>query len=191
MSESLLSLRNPASAASTISTFLGQPYELEDMMEIAGIRYYMFYDTLKKCYLAAPGGDLTEIAPVSSLEISDTREAQTMLLQSKGSRPSFMLLCQLWLYASRFNQKPTAVTKIYGFDTEKRQSLYSDNVSDYCSDQERLQRYCDTLIPAVSSISSSDTNQAHSMTYIDYRKGGMELRLSPETDGLSILFGTK
>ena len=186
VSASLLPRNNSGAAAGTISAYMGTSYELEDMMDMEGIRYYMYYDFWKPCYLASPGGGLTSLAKIDMLEIHETRENQRILIGAKSYSPSFALLCQFWLYAGRFNQMPSSVTKTYGMDPEQSQPAYSNNVSDYCSNQEQLQRYCDSLIPAVNYVSSSDAAKPHSSTNIYYRKGGTEFCVSPSTDGIVI-----
>ncbi len=191
VSASRLSLKNPAAAANTISTLIGQSYWLEDMMDFDDVRYYSFAGYGKKCYLASPGGELTSFSPVDSIEIMETRKDVTIALESRGSDPAFMLLCQFWLYSGRFSQIPSSVTKTYGMDSEQTQKLYSSNVYDYCSNQDKLQRYCDSLIPAVSSVSTKDRDKPHFMTDIYYRKGSTELCVSPMTDGLYVRLRSK
>lgn len=190
VSASLLSMKNSASDANKIAALMGNSYEVEDMMDYDGVRYLMFYEFGKPCYLASPGGTLTTIAPLDALEFQEGRYDCTIYLSSRASNPGFMLLCQLWLYSGRFSQIPSSVTKRFGFDTNRIQSLYSGNPSDYCSNQEKLQRYCDSLIPVVSSVGSGDTDMRHSGTDIYYKKGGSELLVSPYTDGLAVLLTT-
>lgn len=188
VSASLLSMSNPAAAAGTLSVLLAWQYELEDMMEFDGIRYYMFLDFSKKCYLASPGGSLTTTSPVSVIEIHDTKQKKTVYMQAPGSDPAFMTLCQLWLYAGWYNQKPSSITKTYGMDPETEQPLYSNDVKDYCSNQDKLQQYCETLIPAVSYVSSGDTDKPHFSTDIYYRRGDTQVCVSPGMDSLVVLF---
>ena len=195
VSASLLSMKNLASSAGTLSALLGMNYTLEDMMDLeyVGVRYYMFndFEYAKPCYLANPGGEHTELSPIQSIELMETREDQTISLWSEGSNPSFMTLCQLWLYASRFNQIPSQVTKTFGMDPAKNQTLYSKKVSDYCSNQEKLQSYCNTLIPVVDSVSSSDKDKPHFGTDIYYKKGPVLFCVSPFKKGLSVRFNMK
>ena len=189
VSASLLSVNNPPAAAGTISALFGEPYYLEDMMEEVGIRYYEFIDFHKKCYLASPGGELTTVAPIETIEIQDTRESKRFLFESKGSRPGFMLLCQLWRFSSQFGQIPSEVTKTFGMDTPQRQTLYSNRASDYCSNQDKLQKYCDSLIPEVSYVSSGDTSRKLFASDVYYgRKNVLELSVSPTMEGLNLIF---
>lgn len=178
VSASLLPRSNSGAAAGTISALIGASYELEDMMDMDGIRYYMYYNLGRPSYLATPGGELTPQARIDMLEIHETRDNQRILVGAKCSNPSFALLCQLWLYAGRFSQKPSSVTKTSDYLTELEQPLYSGSVSDYCSNQEKLQRYCDSLMPPSAGSSGS--------TYVYYRKGGTELNVSPSSDGIII-----
>ena len=184
VSASLLSLKSPRTAAGKVATLLEHSYELEDMMDSDDVRYYMFYEFRKPCYLASPGGSLTTVSPINTVEFQESSTDCILSFISNGSNPGFMLLCQLWLYSSRFSQIPVSVSKIYGINTEKKQSLYSNNASDYCSNQEKLQKYCDSLIPVVSSAGSGDTR--HSDTKIYYRKGGTVLLVSPWKEGLFV-----
>lgn len=187
VSASLLSFKNPASAANKIATLSGSSYEEEDMMEYDGVRYLMFYELRKPCYLSSPGGTLTTVAPVNDFEFQEGRNDCTVYISSQSSSPGFMLLCQLWLYAGRFRQIPSSVVKTFGFDNKMSQSLYSNSVNDYCSNQEKLQRYCDSLIPVVTTVNSWDTDNKHSATDICYRKGNSTLTVCPLKDGLAIL----
>ncbi len=177
---------DPDEAAGRIGILLGQAYEVEDMLEMEDIRYYMFYEFGKKCYLASPGGEFTTLSPVTEIEIHETRTTQRIFMRSYGTNPGFMLLCQLWQYSSRYGQIPVSVTKIYGFDDARPQSLYSGSSDDYCSNQEQLQRWCDSLIPETNSITSWDPVPLHGSTDIKYRKGGVEMCVGPCTDGLFI-----
>ena len=189
VSASLLSVNNPPAAAGTISALFGELYYLEDMMEFEGIRYYEFMDFHKKCYLASPGGELTTGAPIDMIEIQDAKESKSFLFESKGSNPGFMLLCQLWRFSGQFGQIPSEVTKTYGMDTPQKQTLYSTRASDYCSNQDKLQRYCDSLIPEVSYVSSGDTSRKLFSSDLYYgRKNVLELCLSPTMDGLMLIF---
>ncbi len=175
VSASLLPRSNSGAAAGTISALIGASYELEDMMDMDGIRYYMYYNLGRPSYLATPGGELTPQARIDMLEIHETRDNQRILVGAKCSNPSFALLCQLWLYAGRFSQKPSSVTKTSDYLTELEQPLYSGSVSDYCSNQEKLQQYCDSLMPSGTGS-----------TYVYYRKGGTVLNVSPSSDGIII-----
>lgn len=187
VSASRLSMSAPSADADRIAALMGNSYETEDMMADEGIRYYMFYEFSKPCYLVSPGGSLTTAAPINGLEFQEERNDCTVYLSSEGSSPGFMLLCQFWLYSGRYGQIPSVVIKKYGFDSEESQALYSTNPSDYCSNQEKLQRYCDSLIPVVSYTDSSSNDTSHSGTDIYYRKGGTTLHITPYTDGLAVL----
>ena len=187
VSASLLSLKNPAAASGKIEKLTGTWRYTEDMLSEAGIRYYMFSEFGKPCYLAAPGGENTEVSPLESIEFQETWDSTSLLIGARGSMPGYMLLCQLWRNAGDFRQIPAAVTKTYGMDNVQTQSLYSYAISDYYTNEEQLRRYCDSLIPEVDYVSSSDTQQKHFSTDLYYRTGIAEMDLSPSRSGLMLM----
>ena len=188
VSASLLSTTNSGAAAGTISALISEPFVFEDMMDIAGIRYYTYYELWKPCYLAAPGGQNTTLAKINDIEIHETREDQRILLIAECDDPAYALLCQLWLYASEFQQVPSTIKKHYGEDTEEFAALYSSFASDFYSDQQKLQKYCDGLIPETDYYSSNETVSRHNGTTVHYSGGyrKTDFYVSPSTDSIAV-----
>ncbi len=186
VSASIIPVGDPMSSLIILSTLLSDSYYMEDLMEISGQRYYEFAGFSKKCYMSAPGSELTTIMPINTIEIYDKKNKQIIQFISDTSNPSFALLCQLWLYSSNYDQIPSSVTKTYGFDTIKRQTPYSNNVRDYCSNQNKLQKYCDSLIPSTSSISHLTSDNTHVQTEIQYNRGPIKLYIYPGNTNIII-----
>lgn len=186
VSSSIIPVNDIMISLTKLSTLLSDSFYMEDLMEVSGQRYYKFEKYPKRCYMSAPGGDLTTVLPINKIEIYDNQYKQTIQFFSDTSNSSFALLCQLWLYSSIYNQIPSSVTKTYGFDTNKSQALYSNNVKDYCSNQNKLQKYCDSLIPSASSFSHITSDDTHIQTEIQYNKGSIKLCINPGRDNMII-----
>ena len=160
--------------------------------EVDDYKWYAFSEYSKPCYLAAPGGSNTDVAPIQTIEFSGGNDGDRLLLITEGSAPSYMLLCQLWRNASLYQKIPVKVKKTYEDLSESTEALYSTTVSDYYSNQEKLSAYCDSLIPTVSSGSNRSTSKALLSTDLYYStESNRAMYVSPYTTGISLIIEWK